>query len=239
MKERTARGTAIVNLLPLASDEKIQAIIDTRTYETGRYLFFATKEGQVKKTLMSEYDSSRRDGLIAINLKDGDELVKVIQTSGDDEIFMVARSGMTIRFSESDVRPMGRGTAGVRGMRVKAGDEVVSCDLARDDTAILIVTDQGYGKRTQLDKFNVQGRGGQGVRGIRLTARKGHVVAAFMVGLDDEVILISSGGVTIRTEVRSISSQGRDATGVRVMNLDDGQTLAAAALVLTADDVEE
>jgi DNA gyrase subunit A len=239
MKERTARGTAIVNLLPLASDEKIQAIIDTRTYETGRYLFFATKQGQVKKTLMSEYDSSRRDGLIAINLKDGDELVKVIQTSGDDEIFMVSRSGMTIRFSEADVRPMGRGTAGVRGMKVKSGDEVVSCDLARDDTAILIVTDQGYGKRTQLDKFNVQGRGGQGVRGIRLTARKGHVVAAFMVGLDDEVILISSGGVTIRTEVRSISSQGRDATGVRVMNLDDGQTLAAAALVLTADDVEE
>jgi DNA gyrase subunit A len=239
MKERTARGTAIVNLLPLASDERIQAIIDTRTYETGRYLFFATKQGQVKKTLMSEYDSSRRDGLIAINLKDGDELVKVIQTSGDDEIFMVSRSGMTIRFSEADVRPMGRGTAGVRGMKVKSGDEVVSCDLARDDTAILIVTDQGYGKRTQLDKFNVQGRGGQGVRGIRLTARKGHVVAAFMVGLDDEVILISSGGVTIRTEVRSISSQGRDATGVRVMNLDDGQTLAAAALVLTADDVEE
>jgi DNA gyrase subunit A len=239
MKERTARGTAIVNLLPLASDEKIQAIIDTRTYETGRYLFFATKQGQVKKTLMSEYDSSRRDGLIAINLKDGDELVKVIQTSGDDEIFMVSRSGMTIRFSEEDVRPMGRGTAGVRGMRVKSGDEVVSCDLARDDTAILIVTDQGYGKRTQLDKFNAQGRGGQGVRGIRLTARKGHVVAAFMVGLDDEVILISSGGVTIRTEVRTISSQVRDATGVRVMNLDDGQTLAAAALVLTADDVDE
>jgi DNA gyrase subunit A len=239
MKERTARGTAIVNLLPLASDEKIQAIIDTRTYETGRYLFFATTQGQVKKTLMSEYDSSRRDGLIAINLKDGDELVKVIQTSGDDEIFMVSRSGMTIRFSEEDVRPMGRGTAGVRGMRVKSGDEVVSCDLARDDTAILIVTDQGYGKRTQLDKFNAQGRGGQGVRGIRLTARKGHVVAAFMVGLDDEVILISSGGVTIRTEVRTISSQGRDATGVRVMNLDDGQTLAAAALVLTADDVDE
>jgi DNA gyrase subunit A len=238
MKERTARGTAIVNLLPLASDERIQAIIDTRTYETGRYLFFATKQGQVKKTLMSEYDSSRRDGLIAINLKDGDELVKVIQTSGDDEVFMVSRSGMTIRFSEADVRPMGRSTAGVRGMKVKQGDEVVSCDLARDDTAILIVTDQGYGKRTQLDKFNAQGRGGQGVRGIKLTARKGYVVSAFMVGLDDEVILMSSGGVTIRTGVRSISSQGRDATGVRVMNLDEGQTLAAAALVLTAEDVE-
>src|SRR5207302_10409495 len=134
--------------------------------------FFATKKGQVKKTLMSEYDSSRRDGLIAINLREDDELVKVIQTSGEDDIFMVSRKGTTIRFSEDDVRPMGRGTAGVRGMKMKADDEVVSCDVARDDTAILIVTDAGYGKRTQLDRFNRQARGGPGVRGIKLTARR-------------------------------------------------------------------
>ncbi|MER3452634.1 MAG: DNA gyrase subunit A [Acidimicrobiia bacterium] len=235
-KERTARGTAIVNLLPLAPDERIQAIIDTRTYETGRFLFFATRQGQVKKTLMSEYDSSLRTGLIAINLKDGDELVRVIQTDGDDDVFMVTRNGMTIRFSEADVRPMGRSAAGVRGMRLKPGDEVVSCDVARDDAAICMVTEAGYGKRTRLEHFHRQARGGQGVRGIRLTARKGHVVAAFMVGLDDRILVISSAGKMIQLPVRDISSQGRDATGVRIMSLDPGETVVAAAPVLAGDD---
>jgi DNA gyrase subunit A len=235
-KERTARGTAIVNLLPLQPDERIQAIIDTRDYETHRYLFFATRQGQVKKTKFNEYDSSLRSGLIAITLRDGDELVKVIPTNGGDDIFMVARSGMTIRFSEDDVRSMGRAAAGVRGMKLRSGDEVVSCDVARDDVALLIVTDAGYGKRTQLDRFNTQGRGGQGVRGIKLTAKKGFVVAAFMVGIDDEIFLISSAGTVIRTPVRDVSSQGRDATGVRVMNLDNGQSVAAVAPVLAADE---
>ena len=235
-KDRTARGTAIVNLLPLQPDEKIQAVIDTRDYETHPYLFFATRQGQVKKTRFNEYDSSLRSGLIAINLRDGDELVKVIPTNGGDDMFMVARSGMTIRFSEDDVRSMGRAAAGVRGMKLRPGDEVVSCDVARDDVALLIVTDLGYGKRTQLDRFNVQGRGGQGVRGIKLTARKGFVVAAFMVGIDDEIFVISSSGTVIRMAVRDVSSQGRDATGVRVMNLDAGQAVAAVAPVLGADD---
>ena len=165
MKERTARGTAIVNLLPLAPDERIQAIIDTRDYDDDRFLFFATKEGPGQEDGFSEYDKSRREGFIAINLKDGDELVQVIQTSGDDDIFMVSRNGMTIRFTEDDVRPMGRSAAGVRGMRMRGGDEVVSCDVARDDVDILIVTDAGYGKRTQLDKFNRQGRGHDGRQG--------------------------------------------------------------------------
>jgi DNA gyrase subunit A len=235
-KDRTARGTAIVNLLPLQPGETIQAIIDTRDYETHPYLFFATRQGQVKKTRFNEYDSSLRSGLIAINLRDGDELVKVIPTNGGDEIFMVARSGMTIRFSEEDVRSMGRAAAGVRGMKLRAGDEVVSCDVAGPDVALLLVTESGYGKRTQLDKFNTQGRGGQGVRGIKLTAKKGFVVAAFMVGIEDEIFVISSSGTLIRMAVRDVSSQGRDATGVRVMNLDAGQTVAAVALVLTADD---
>ena len=143
---------------------------------------------------------------------------------------------MTIRFAEDDVRPMGRAAAGVRGMKLRTGDEVVSCDVARDDVALLLVTDAGYGKRTQLDRFNPQGRGGQGVRGIKLTAKKGVVVAAFMVGIDDEIFVIASGGTLIRMAVRDISSQGRDATGVRVMNLDAGQTVAAVAPVLAADD---
>jgi DNA gyrase subunit A len=236
MKDRTARGTAIVNLLPLQPGETIQAIIDTRDYETNRFLFFATRKGQVKKTKFTEYDSSLRAGLIAINLRDDDELVRVIPTNGGDDIFMVSRTGMTIRFSEDEVRAMGRAAAGVRGMKMKPEDEVVSCDVARDDVAILIVTDAGYGKRTQLDKFNAQGRGGQGVRGIKLTARKGFVVAAFMVGIDDEIFVIASGGVVIRMPVREISSQGRDATGVRVMNLDGDQTVASVAPVLGADD---
>jgi len=235
-KDRTARGTAIVNLLPLQPDERIQAIIDTRDYETHRFLFFATRKGQVKKTKFNEYDSSLRSGLIAINLRDDDELVRVIPTNGGDDIFMVARSGMTIRFSEDDVRAMGRAAAGVRGMKMRPEDEVVSCDVARDDVALLTVTDAGYGKRTQLDKFNTQGRGGQGVRGIKLTAKKGIVVAAFMVGIDDEIFVISSSGTLIRMEVRNVSSQGRDATGVRVMNLDSGQTVAAVAPVLSVDD---
>jgi DNA gyrase subunit A len=236
MKDRTARGTAIVNLLALQPGETIESIIDTRDYETNRFLFFATKQGQVKKTKFNEYDNSRRDGLIALNLKDGDELVRVIPTNGTDDIFMVSQQGMTIRFSEEEVRAMGRAAAGVRGMKLRTEDVVVSCDVARDDTSILIVTDGGYGKRTQLDKFNRQGRGGQGVRGMKITSRKGHVVSAFMVGIDDEIIVMATGGVVIRMGVRDISSQGRDATGVRVMNLDEGQTVAAVAPVLQADE---
>jgi DNA gyrase subunit A len=200
-------------------------------------LFFATRKGTVKKTAFDAYDSSRRDGLIAINLHDGDELVRVIETGGGDDIFMVSRRGMTIRFNEDDVRPMGRGAAGVRGMRMKTDDEVVSVDVARDDTAILMITESGYGKRTQLNQYNRQSRGGQGVIGIKLTGKKGQVVAAFMVGIDDEIVAVSSGGVMIRMEVREISSQGRGATGVRIMNLDDGQTVASVAAILATDAV--
>ena len=174
--------------------------------------------------------------MIAINLRDDDELVRVIETSGSDDIFMVSRRGMTIRFAENDVRPMGRTAGGVRGMRLKADDSVVSVDVARDDTAILILTEAGFGKRTQLERFNAQARGGQGVRGIRLTGKKGEVVAAFMVGLDDEIVAVSNNGITIRMEVRSISSQGRDATGVRVMNLDDGDVVGSVAPILATDD---
>jgi DNA gyrase subunit A len=236
MKERTARGTAIPNLLSLQPGERIQAIIDTRDYETSRFLFFATKSGMVKKTRFTEYDSSRRDGLIAINLRDDDELVRVIQTSGGDDIFMVSSAGTTIRFFEDDVRATGRSAMGVIGMRLRDGDEVVSCDVTREGADLLIITDNGYGKRTKLDKFPRKGRGTMGVIGIRLARGRGKVVAALMVGIDDELLLISSAGVTIRTAVRDISAQGRDATGVRVMNLDEGQTVAAVAPVLSVDD---
>ena len=194
-RERTAKGMPIVNLLPLQPGEKIRAIIDTRDFAGERFLFFATRKGTVKKTAFDAYDSSRRDGLIALNLRPGDELVRVIETGGGDDIFMVSRKGMTIRFNEDDVRPMGRTAAGVRGMRLRTDDEVVSVDVARDDTAILMVTEAGYGKRTQLEHYNTQGRGGQGVIGIKLTGRKGQVVAAFMVGIDDEIVAVASSGI--------------------------------------------
>ncbi len=240
MKERTARGTALVNLIALGPDEKIQAIIDTRTYEDGSYLFFATQRGHVKKTKMSEYDSSLRTGLIAINLKPDDELVRVIQTTGDEDIFMVSRNGMTIRFSEADVRSMGRSTAGVRGMRLKNDeDAVVSCDVARDESVMLFVSASGHGKRTKLDKFNRQGRGGQGVRGMKVTASRVGVVAAFMVQPDDEILVFSSSGNIIRTGVKDISSQGRDATGVKVAALSKGESVVAVARVLEADEEGE
>jgi DNA gyrase subunit A len=210
VKERNARGTPIVNLLPLEPAESIQAIVETRTFE---------------------YDKSRREGFIAINLNEGDELVRVVRTGGGDDLLMVSKHGTAIRFAESEVRPMGRSAAGVRGMRLRTGDEVVSCDVARDGVDLLIVTDAGYGKRTKLDHFNAQTRGGQGVRGIKLTQRRGAVVSALMASLEDEIIVVSSAGVMIRTSVRQIAAQGRDATGVRVMNLDEGQTVAAVTKV--------
>jgi DNA gyrase subunit A len=236
MKERTARGTAVVNLLPLAPAETIQAVVATRDFDSDGFLLFATKEGQVKKTAFGEYDKSRREGFIAIALRDADELVRVVATSGDDDIVFVSRNGMGIRFAEGDVRPMGRDAAGVRGMRLRPGDEVVSCDVVRPGADILVVTDAGYGKRTKTDHFASQGRGGQGVRAIRLTAARGRVIGAFMAGLDDEILLVSTSGIVIRTAVREITAQGRDATGVRLMSLDDGQSVAAVAAMAVEDD---
>ena len=235
-RERAAKGVPIVNLLPLQIGETIEAIIDTRSFDAERYLFFTTRDGVVKKTSFDEYDNGRRDGLIALNLRDGDELMRVIVTSGNDDIFMVSKSGMTIRFSETEVRAMGRAAAGVRGMKLRPGDQVVSADLARDDAAILMVTEAGYGKRTQLDKFRRQSRGGIGVRGIQVREKKGYVVAAFMAGIDDEIVAVSSGGTTIRTDVRTISSQGRTASGVKVMTVEPGQQVTSVALILASDD---
>jgi len=235
-RERAAKGVPIVNLLPLQIGETIEAIIDTRSFDAERFLFFATREGVVKKTAFDEYDNGRRDGLIALNLREGDELMRVIVTSGTDDIFMVSKSGSTIRFSETEVRAMGRAAAGVRGMKLRPGDQAVSADLARDDAAILMVTEAGYGKRTQIDKFRRQSRGGIGVRGIQVGEKKGYVVAAFMAGIDDEIVAVSSGGTTIRTDVRTISSQGRAASGVKVMTVEPGQQVTSVALILATED---
>ncbi len=235
MMERTARGTALVNLLQLQPDETIQTIIDTRDYETNRFLFFVTRKGVGKKTLFNAYDSSRQAGLIAINLRDDDELVRVLPVNDGDELMCVSKLGQGIRFRESDVRPMGRDATGVRAMRLRSGDTVVSADVVADDHLLLTITDGGFGKRTEPAQFTTQGRGGQGVRAMRLHADKGQVVAALMVGTDDELFLINDAGVTIRVAVADISIQGRDATGVRVMNLDDDTTVVAVARVFQSE----
>jgi len=236
MTSRTARGTAIVNLLQLQPEEKILAIIDTRDYETNRYLFFATRLGRVKKTLFNAYDSNLKAGLIAIKLNDDDELVDVIPLNEGQDVFLISKNGQTIRFDESAVRPMGRTAAGVRGMKFREGDRLVACAREQQDTNLLIITSEGYGKQSELEQYPVKGRGGLGVRGIRVNEKKGEVVAAFMVAEDEEIMLIGDGGTLIRTAVNDISTQGRDASGVRVMNVNEGHHVAAVARVLASDD---
>jgi DNA gyrase subunit A len=236
MKERTAKGTAIVNLLNLQPNESIQAIVTTNDFPKDKFLVFATANGTVKKTAFSEYDKSRREGWIAINLRNGDEVVRVVATSGSEDLMVLTYRGVAIRFNEAEVREVGRDSMGVRGIKLKEDDKAIALDVVRDDADLFLVTDTGFGKRVKVERFNRQGRGGQGVRAIKLTAARGFVVAAFMVRLDDEVMLASTGGVLIRTPVREVSSQGRDATGVRVMNLDEGHSVATAALVELDED---
>jgi DNA gyrase subunit A len=222
--------------LNLQLGETIQAIVATRDFPKDEFLMFATANGTVKKTAFSEYDKSRREGWIAIKLREGDEVVRVVPTTGADELMLVTYRGAAIRFSESEVRELGRDSTGVRGIRLKGDDRAISLGVIREDADLLLVTDTGFGKRVKVERFNRQGRGGQGVRAIRLTAARGFVVAASMASLKDEVLLASSGGVLIRTPVREISSQGRDATGVRVMNLDEGHSVATAAIVPSEDE---
>ena len=231
MKERQAKGTAIVNLLNLQPNETIQAIVSTTDFPEDEYLLFATADGTVKKTSFSEYDKSRREGWIAIKLRDTDEVVRVISVKEGDEVMLVTYRGTAIRFPADEARAMGRDSTGVRGIKLRGDDKVISLDVVRDDSDLFCVTDAGYGKRVKVERFTTQGRGGMGVRAIKLTAARGHVAAAFMVTIKDELLLASSGGVMIRTPAREVSSQGRDATGVRVMNLDDGHTVATAAAV--------
>ena len=232
VSSRTARGTAIVNLLPLQHDERIQAVIDTRDYETNRFLFFATAKGRVKKTKFTAYDSSLRAGLIAIKLNDDDELVEVIPTKGVYDVMLSSRMGQTIRFSESDVREMGRNAAGVIGLKFKhADDDVVACDIAREGAELLHVTEEGFGKRTPVDDFPRKGRGGMGVVGIKVVRGRGEVVGTLIVQAGDEILAVTSNGVMIRTEVDDISVQGRSASGVKVMSPDEGDRVVALAVV--------
>ena len=236
MAGRTARGTSIVNLLPLQPDERIQAVIDTRDYETHRYLFFATRSGRVKKTLFTAYDSSLKAGLIAVKLNDEDELVAVVPTSGEDDLFLVSRSGQTLRVSEDDVRAMGRTAAGVKGMGFRGDDELVSCAVVRPGASVLHLTTRGFGKLTPVEEFTRRGRGGLGVRGIRTTGERGRVAGALVVDDADDVFAITTSGMIIRMRVSDISTQGRDATGVAVMSPGDGNEVAAVSPVPAQDE---
>ena len=231
-KERTARGISIRNLLPFTADESVAALIDTRDFEALKYLVIATKKGIIKKTAFTAYNTSRRDGIIAVNLRGDDEVVQVRATSGDDELIMVSKRGMSICFKETDVRPMGRTAGGVIGMKLRADDEVVSFDVVDPNGELLIITDAGYGKRTLLERYPRQRRGGRGVKTAKLTGKRGSIQGAGVVRVGHEVFLIASDGQVIRMTVKDISRQGRDTTGVRVMRMDPGTTVAAMAPVI-------
>jgi len=243
MMDRTARGTAVVNLLQLEPDEVVEALIDTQEFVADEFLLFVTRKGVVKKTAFTEYDKNRTNGLIAINLRGGDELVRVIQVRESDDVVLVSSAGQAIRFAGDQVRPMGRSAAGVRGMKLRPDDVVVAAAATSEDDQrhLLTVTEGGYGKRTPIDAYPRKGRGTMGVKGIKLTeARGASVIGARMVDLDDEVIMVSSGGVLIRTAVSEIAEQRRDATGVKVMNVGEEETVAALSPVtLDLDEMVE
>jgi DNA gyrase subunit A len=234
---RQSKGRALVNVLPLRQDEQVRAVIDTRTYSEGKYLLFATRKGMVKKTEFKAYDTVlKADGIIALNIRDGDELVGVRLTDGDDDVLLVSRNGSAVRFSEHDVRAMGRDTTGVIGMKLRSGDEVISVEIARDDQELLVVTENGFGKRTRISEYPAKGRGTMGVLTIRYTESRGRLAGAMIVRDGYEVMLISQDGTVIRQKAEGISRMGRATQGVRVMNLRDGDRLSSVARVTEPQD---
>jgi DNA gyrase subunit A len=234
---RTARGRALVNLLPLRDGERVQSVLSTRDFNEGKYLVFATRNGMVKKTEFRAYNTPiKADGIIAINIREDDELIAVRRTSGHDTIIIVSRSGQAARFNESQVRSMGRDTSGVRGMNVsQKGNSVLAMDVARDDQELLVVTENGYGKRTPIPDYPIKGRGTMGVKTITLTENKGQLAGALVVREHQELVFISQNGMVQRTSVRGINSYGRASQGVRVMNLRDDDQVSAVALVAESE----
>ena len=231
---RTAKGRALVNVLPLRDKERVMAVKPTRDFSEGKYLVFATANGMVKKTEFKDYDTPiRADGIIAIKIRKGDELVQVRLTSGKDDILMVSKSGHAARFKESAVRAMGRDTSGVRGMNVSdKGNRVLSLDVARDETDLFVVTENGYGKRTPVAEYPIKGRGTKGVLTVKLTTKKGALAGALIVREHQELVFISQNGMVQRTAVSGISRMGRPTQGVRVMNLKSGDRVSAVAPIV-------
>ncbi len=231
---RTAKGRALVNVLPLREKERIQSVLATRDFTEGRYVIFATRKGIVKKTEFLAYNTPiKADGIIAINIRDDDELVSVRRTSGDDDILIVSRKGKAVRFPESDARPMGRDTSGVRGMDVdQPGNSVLVMDVARDDQELLVVTENGFGKRTSIAEYRKTKRGAMGVGTIKLTDVKGALAGALVVREHEELVFISQSGMVQRTAVRGISRYGRLSQGVKLMNMKDDDLVSAVALIV-------
>jgi DNA gyrase subunit A len=236
-QSRTARGRALVNLLPLREGERVQSVLNTRDFTEGKYLVFATRKGVIKKTEFLAYNTPiKADGIIAINIRDDDELIAVRKTSGHDDIIMVSRSGQAARFSDDKVRAMGRDTSGVRGMNVSQADNaVLAMDVARDDQELLVVTENGYGKRTLISEYPAKNRDTMGVKTIQLTENKGALAAALVVREHQELVFISQNGMVTRSAVREISRYGRASQGVRLMNIRDDDQVSAVALVVESE----
>ncbi len=235
---RGSRGKPIVNLLPLEKGERINAFLPVNEYAEGHYVFMATSGGTVKKTPLTQFSRPRSSGIIAIDLRDDDRLVDVSITNGEAEVLIVASSGKSIRFHESDVRPMGRGAAGVRGIKLAEGHEVIGLSIVADGL-LLTATENGYGKRTPISDFPTQGRGGQGVIAIQTTERNGRTVGSLLVQDDDEIMLISSNGTLVRTAVDDISITGRNTQGVRLIRVESGQRLVGLARIEAIEEEDE
>jgi DNA gyrase subunit A len=237
---RISRGKPIVNLFPLEEGEKINAILSVKEFDENHYIFMATAQGTVKKTALTEFSNPRKAGIIAINLDDGDFLIGAEVTNGANDVVLVSDGGKAVWFDEEDVRPMGRATRGVRGMKLQAKQQVLSLLIAEDDKqTVLVATENGYGKRTVLADFRHSGRGTQGVIAIATSARNGKVVAAKLVSDEDEIMLITTGGVLIRTRVKEIRELGRATQGVTLINLGEGEKLSGLEKVVETDDEEE
>jgi DNA gyrase subunit A len=236
---RQAKGTALVNLLNLKAGEVVTAVIPVRDFAQHQYLILATRRGVVKKTSLDQYDSSRRDGLIALHLDEGDELIGVKASDGDNEVVLATRKGLAIRFLEEEVRPMGRNTRGVRGISLKAGDDVVSMDLIRPGNFLVAVTNKGYGKITPEEGYRRQRRGGKGILTLRTTGRNGQLVTLKVASAEDELMLITREGVIIRLGVGGISIQGRSTQGVLLQRLDPKDQVVAVATIAGGREGEE
>ncbi len=233
---RTSKGKAIVNLLPFLPGEMVAAIIAVKEYTGDKYLIMATKKGMIKKTAINLYDTSRKDGIIAINIKEGDELIGVEETNGNDEIIMVTKNGQAIRFSEKDARSLGRASQGVKGMRLAKGDDVLSMMVVKEaDGDLFVLTENGYGKRTPLSEYKKQKRGGSGVRTIKITDKKGEIAGAGILKDMHDVMVISNIGVLIRIQAKSISRIGRSTQGVRIINLSEKAKVASYSIVASED----
>lgn len=238
---RQAKGTALVNLLPLQGDEEVNAVIPLREFRDDQYLFMATKQGLVKKGVLSDYDSNRKDGIIALRLRPGDDLIGVRLSKGNDDLILATKNGMSLCFNEDDVRPMGRVAQGVRGIRLEPGDEIIGMERLRPGTQVLAITEKGFGKRTDVSEYRVQNRGGKGLITLKVTDRNGELVGIRIVEDRDEILLMSSEDSMIRIPVKEIPSQGRNTQGVKLMNLKKDERVVAVAKLPPAslDDVEK